>query len=84
MNALGWGTNGDELTRIPRAVELSSSSSSSLDGAASEAVGPARRNNGSRGCVVMSSLELVITRSDSLELSSYSSWLLLAPLGSLE
>jgi hypothetical protein len=62
--ALGWGVKGSDEGRTPRAVRLSSSLSSSEAGASWE----------------RSSLELLRTRSDSEEDSSYSSWLLPATL----
>jgi hypothetical protein len=78
VNTLGWGTNGDGLIPIPKAVEVSSSSSleaaSELDEGGSERIGKAVGKVGR--CI--SSFELLRTRSDSLSLSSYSSWLLLA------
>jgi hypothetical protein len=76
LNTFGCGTNGDGLIPIPRAVEVSSSSSS-LEASSSEWEGA---GNGARRAGPISSLELLIGGSDSLSLSSYSSWLLLAVL----
>lgn len=67
---------------IPRAVEVSSSSS--LDVASELDEGSGDRSAIAAGIVgwFISSFELLSTRSDSLSLSSYSSWLLLAWLAS--
>jgi hypothetical protein len=64
--AFGCGVNtfsSEAKVLVPRAVESSSSSSSSWD-----------RIRPCISLIVMSSFELLITRSDSLSLSSYSSW----------
>jgi hypothetical protein len=76
---LGCGTNGDGLIPIPKAVEVSSSSSLS---ASSEWVDRGMGSREGRTGRLISSLELLIGGSDSLSLSSYSSWLLLAKLAS--
>lgn len=75
--AFGCGVNTRSSLTRPRAVEFSSSSSS--ESAPSEASDVVRRITGF-GWLEMSSFELFMTRSDSLSLSSYSSWLLPAVL----
>jgi hypothetical protein len=77
----GCGTNGDGLMPIPKAVEVSSSSSLS---ASSEWGEGGIGSNEDRAGRLISSFELLIGGSDSLSLSSYSSWLLLARLASCD
>jgi hypothetical protein len=73
--ALGCGVNVlVAFETNPNAVELSSSS---LDSATSEGDDvPGKKDICGRPCPARSSFELLKTRSDSLSVSSYSSWLL--------
>lgn len=82
--AFGCGVKHAWLLCVPRAVPLSSSSSSrssSSSASADVAEGGARRGIefASLKGMVSSSLDEVRIRSDSLPLSSYSSWLLPSP-----
>ena len=77
--ALGWGLNtGVLLDGRPRAVAFSSPSLSESVSIAEPLGGSCWRRWFAAGCIA--SVELVMTRSSSLSVSSYSSWLLVAPL----